>query len=45
VVIIVGIYALGVTGGVVWQRDWESGSYGELIRRVANLQEVKTEEV
>ena len=30
--------ALGVTDGVAWQRDWESGSYVEEDRQVANLQ-------
>jgi hypothetical protein len=24
-------------GGVAWQRDWESGSYVELIHHVTNL--------
>ena len=33
--------ALGVTDGVAWQRDWESGSYVEEDRQVADLQQVK----
>jgi hypothetical protein len=44
VVIIVGMYALGMTDGVAWQRDWESRSYVELIRHVADLQEIKIRE-
>ena len=32
--------ALGVTDGVAWQRDWESGSYVEEDRQVADLQQV-----
>jgi hypothetical protein len=43
-VIIVGMHALGVTDDVAWQRDWESGSYVELSRQVANLKGVKIRE-
>ena len=32
--------ALGVTDGVAWQRDWESGSYVEEDHQVADLQQV-----
>ena len=33
--------ALGVTDGVAWQRDWESGSYVEMDHQVVDLQRAK----